>query len=974
MALATWWSFAWPVVGALVGVALGVGFVHILENFVEVPTISETTAVMIGLGVGIDYGLFVVGRAKDYMDDGQAPIEAAGHALGTIGRAVLTAGATVVVALVALLVFEVPAVSAMAYAVVVVVSSVVLSALTLQPAIVGLVGTRLATSRVPWARRRGADEPARPTVMRRWAEVVTRHATPFLAGALLVLLVLAIPVFKGDLRLGPLDNSLFPTDSTQYRAWDIESDQFGPGSTDPFLVVVQIPSGDTSAQAEVTTLIQDVQQADGVAAVTPPQVSSDDSLAVFEVIPTTGAQAEATADLVTRLRDDTLPQATDGTDLTALVTGKNAVFVDLDDRIADRLPMFIGLVVLVAVVILGAVFRSLAIPVKAAIFNILTILATYGVLVAFLTYGWGRSWIGIPNDIPVLSLLAPVFFAVLFGLSNDYEVYLVSRMHEEREAGADATEAVRAGLGGGGRIVIAAALIMVFVFASYMFQPGAAIEQFGFGMAVAILLDAFVTRMTALPAVMHLGGDRMWWPGRRRPAAERQPQRRPAPVASATEAARPVLDGCEATRPTKPPTGSLPTTRAGATLIEALSKCRHGRNVDESRRVVAVGAMVPRVHMDHTTPAAIVSAAASRTPATAGRTAEVTLVARWLELAAAGAPRIGIVHGEAGVGKSHLLRVAAGEAHARGFRVLRASAFEGTPALLPVLTALAPLIEDARRGRRPDLTAGEVDALDLLFRGGSGEARVTSPRAVDDPTGYLAAVDLLIGAEHGSAAVRRHRPGRRPRRRQRHPAGPRRVGRGGPGGGGPRPARHRLRDAWRWPPDGPQGSRTAPRRARVHPRPVGVPRRGGAERAPDVPGPRQSVPAPPAGDPLVHRREPAARSSAVGAPDRDGCGRRRRRARAAARPGRPQRRPPGARRRDRHPPRGAEPDVPRPAPGGVGARSHRRRRHARRGHRGRPRQRPRRAGGGERRRGLRRRHQPTTASTTHCCRPRSAVR
>ena len=534
IALATWWSFAWPVVGALIGVALGVGFVHILENFVEVPTISETTAVMIGLGVGIDYGLFVVGRAKDYVVAGEEPVEAAGHALGTIGRAVLTAGATVVVALVALLIFEVPAVTAMAYSVVLVVSAVVLSALTLQPAIVGLVGTRVATSRVPWARRSAADEPARPTTMRRWAELVTRHAAVFLAAAVLVLLVLAIPVFKGDLRLGPLDNSLFPTDSTQYRAWEVESQQFGPGSTDPFLVVVEIPSGDTSAQAEVTTLIQDVQQAKGVAAVTPPQVSDDDSLAVFEVIPTTGAQAEATADLVTRLRDDTLPQATEGTDLTALVTGKNAVFVDLDDRIADRLPQFIGLVVLVAVIILGAVFRSLAIPIKAAIFNILTILATYGVLVAFLTFGWGRSWIGIPNDIPILSLLAPVFFAVLFGLSNDYEVYLVSRMHEERDQGADATEAVRAGMGGGGRIVIAAALIMVFVFASYMFQPGAAIEQFGFGMAVAILLDAFVTRMTALPSAMHLGGDRMWWPGRRHHAQASRSRGEPRPAASGT--------------------------------------------------------------------------------------------------------------------------------------------------------------------------------------------------------------------------------------------------------------------------------------------------------------------------------------------------------------------------------------------------------------------------------------------------------
>ena len=182
-------------------------------------------------------------------------------------------------------------------------------------------------------------------------------------------------------------------------------------------------------------------------------------------------------------------------------------------RIAARLPLFIGLVVIVALVILGLAFKSVAIPLTAAAFNVITILATYGVLVAFLTYGWGRSWIGIPHDIPVLSLLAPVFFAVLFGLSNDYEVYLVSRMREEREQGADSSDAVRLGLGAGGRIVIAAALIMFFVFVSYVFQPGAPVKQFGFGMAIAILLDAFITRMTALPAVMRLGGDHMWWPG-----------------------------------------------------------------------------------------------------------------------------------------------------------------------------------------------------------------------------------------------------------------------------------------------------------------------------------------------------------------------------------------------------------------------------------------------------------------------------
>ncbi|MFO7281413.1 MAG: MMPL family transporter [Thermoanaerobacterales bacterium] len=516
VALATWWSFAWPVVGALAGVGLGVSLVRFLELAVDVPTISETAAVMIGLGVGIDYGLFVVGRAKDHVEAGEAPVAAAGRALDTVGRAVLTAGATVVVALGALLVFDVPAVTAMAYAVVVVVTAVVLAALTLQPAIIGAVGPRLARGRVPWSHR---ADPARRRPMRRWADLVTRVAPVALAGALVVLLVLAIPVFRGDLRLGPLDNSLYPTDSTQYRAWELQSEAFGPGSTDPFLVVVEIPSGDSSAQGQVTTLVQDVAKADGVATVTPPQVNSDGSVAAFEVIPTTDAQAEETAELVDRLRDDTIPNAVQGTGLTAEVAGRNAIFVDLDDRIGDRLPTFIGLVILVALVILGAVFRSLAIPIKAAVFDVVTILATYGVLVAFLTFGWGRSWVGIPQDLPVLSLLAPVFFAVLFGLSNDYEVYLVSRMHEEREGGADPAEAVRRGLGGGGRIVVAAALIMVFVFVSYVFQPGAAIKQFGFGMAAAIVLDAFVTRMIALPAAMRLGGDAMWWPGRRAGAA-----------------------------------------------------------------------------------------------------------------------------------------------------------------------------------------------------------------------------------------------------------------------------------------------------------------------------------------------------------------------------------------------------------------------------------------------------------------------
>lgn len=512
--LATWRSFAWPVVTALVGVGFGVGLIRILQSMIEVPSISETTAVMIGLGVGIDYGLFVIGRAKDYLDAGEDPAHAAGHAISTIGRAVLTAGATVVVALLALLVFHVPSVTAIAYSVVLVVTSVLLASITLSPAIVGAVGHRLATSHVPW--RRPERQLEGRTLTQRWANLVTRFAAWTLAAALIVLLVLAVPVLEGDLRLGPLDNSLFPTDSTQYRAWELQTDAFGAGSTDPFLVVVPIPTGDTQFQAQLTNLVQSVQQAEGVAAVTQPQTNQPPTMSVFQVIPATGAQSEATAQLVDRLRDDTFPTATADTQLDPQLTGRNAIFVDLDHRIADRLPIFIGLVVLIALLILGSVFRSVAIPITAAVFNVLTILATYGVLVAFFTYGWGRGAIGVPDDIPVLSLLAPVFFAVLFGLSNDYEVYLVSRMHEEREHGEIAGEAVRLGVGRGGHIVIAAALIMIFVFASYVFQPGAPVKQFGFGMAAAIVLDAFVTRMIALPASMHLGGDHMWWPGGRR--------------------------------------------------------------------------------------------------------------------------------------------------------------------------------------------------------------------------------------------------------------------------------------------------------------------------------------------------------------------------------------------------------------------------------------------------------------------------
>jgi RND superfamily putative drug exporter len=511
--LGTWTSFAWPVVGALVGIAVGIPLLRLLQAAVSVPAISATAGIMVGLGVGIDYGLFVVGRYKDYVEAGSDPQEAVGQALSTAGRAVLTAGATVIVALGALFVFDVPSVTAMAYAIVIFVVCVILAAVTLLPAVLAAVGGRIIRHRTPVALGVPEDEGRRRGI--RWVRFVTGRSAMAVAVGIIVLLALALPVFAGDFRLGPLDTSLYPEDSTQYKAWKLQSDAFGPGSPNPFLIVVQVPSDDTDADSQLATLQSDLGDADGVAFVSDPRDNSAGTLAVLQVIPTTDAQAEATAELVTRLRDDTIPKATDGTDLQVFVSGINAVFVDLDARILDRLPIFIGLVVLIALLILGAVFRSVLIPIKAAVLNLLVIGATYGVTVLVFTDGFGLSALGVPAEVPILSLLAPVIFAILFGLSNDYEVYLVTRTREELDSGASPPEAVDLGIGRGAHIVIAAAMIMVFVFASYILQPGTSVVQFGFAMTVAILLDALIARMLLLPALLHLGGRRMWWPGRR---------------------------------------------------------------------------------------------------------------------------------------------------------------------------------------------------------------------------------------------------------------------------------------------------------------------------------------------------------------------------------------------------------------------------------------------------------------------------
>ena len=503
-----------PIIAAIVGVGTGLAAIGLLANVLTVPSVAPAGAIMIGLGVGIDYSLFIVARYRGALTDGLSPVEAAGKTTATSGRAVVTAGSTVIVALLGLLVFEVPAVSTIAYAIAIVVVISIFSAVTLLPAVLGLVGRHIDWGRIPLFNRPGKEPRGR-----RWAAFVTRVPLASLAAGLVVLVVVAIPMF--GLQLGPSDATDTPDSATEHKAYNLISRGFGPGYNNPFLMVAELTGDQSADETALGTLLTTLQDTKGVALVNPPTVvpqmfNSSMNTAVFQLIATTDVKDEKTAELIDHLRDDVIPKATDGTGLSVLVGGTSAAYVDLDDRITDRLIVFIGLVILISFVILGTVFRSVAIPLKAGLFNLLVIGAAYGVLVAVFQWGWGLSALGIDRETPIISYLAPIIFAVLFGLSMDYEVYTVSRVDEEYSGGDDPRAAVVDGLGSAARMVVAAASIMFFVFAAFVINDNVVLKMFGLGLAVAILLDAFIARMVLLPSVLRLLGRAAWWPGKRR--------------------------------------------------------------------------------------------------------------------------------------------------------------------------------------------------------------------------------------------------------------------------------------------------------------------------------------------------------------------------------------------------------------------------------------------------------------------------
>ena len=494
-----------PILTALFGIGVGLAVVGLISHLTSVPDFATQLAAMIGLGVGIDYALFIVTRYRHGLHDGLDPETAVVTALDTAGRAVLFAGTTVVISLLGMLLIGIAFIGGLGVGAAGVVAVTMLASITLLPALLGFVGHNIDKLKLPGV---GKIRDPRTTVGYRWGHFLQRHPVPFVVLGLAVLITLAVPAFS--IRLGSSDESNSPTTQTTRRAYDLKAEGFGAGASGPLLLAAAIQG--PQDLAVLAQLADTISHTPGVAQATPPQPNTANNAAIIRVIPTTTSQDQRTVDLINSLRHDIIPTAVQGTDIQVHVGGVTASFDDIASKMQSRLPLFIGVVLALSFLLLLVVFRSLVVPIKAVIMNLLSIGAAYGVLVAVFQFGWGKNLIGVGRTGPIESFLPMMMFAILFGLSMDYEVFLLSRMKEEYDTnGHDNREAVANGLATTARVITAAAAIMVCVFGSFVAGDQRVIKEFGLGLAVAVFIDATVVRMILVPAAMELLGGANWW-------------------------------------------------------------------------------------------------------------------------------------------------------------------------------------------------------------------------------------------------------------------------------------------------------------------------------------------------------------------------------------------------------------------------------------------------------------------------------
>ncbi|MFN8040200.1 MAG: MMPL family transporter [Acidimicrobiales bacterium] len=540
-----------PISVAIAGVATGAGLITLLSHVMSVPEFATTIGAMIGLGVGIDYALFIVTRYREGLHKGMSPEVATGVAMDTAGRAVLFAGLTVVISLLGMLLIGLSFVSGLGIAAATTVLVTMIASTTLLPALLGFAQHRVEVTRwrgliaaglvavamlgaglkiqpltvalplavvviiagffVPALKRevpRKPPKPVRETVAYKWSRLIQARPWLFAISGVVLLVVLAAPVLS--LRLGFSDEGNFPAATDTKQAYDLVAEGFGPGFNGPFMIVTKVNGA--ADLAPLVKLSQSLATTPGVAQASPPIPNdpANPTAAIIQVVPTTSPQDAATEDLVHRLRTEVVPAAVQGTDVQPKVSGFVPIAIDFSSYLAGRMIAFFAVVLTLSFLLLMAVFRSVLVPLKAVIMNMLSLGAAYGISVAIFQWGWGGSILGI-SGAPIEPFIPMMMFAIVFGLSMDYEVFLLSRIKEEYDLTGDARTSVADGLAATARVITAAAAIMVVVFGSFLFEENRIVKLFGLGLAVAVLLDATIIRMLLVPATMELLGEKNWW-------------------------------------------------------------------------------------------------------------------------------------------------------------------------------------------------------------------------------------------------------------------------------------------------------------------------------------------------------------------------------------------------------------------------------------------------------------------------------
>ncbi|HEV7758102.1 MAG TPA: MMPL family transporter [Acidimicrobiales bacterium] len=515
-----------PIITAVFGIVTGISIVGLAVHLMDMPSFTASSVAMIGIGVGIDYALFIVTRYREGLQSGLDPERATVRAIDTAGRAVIFAGTTVIIAVLGMFTIGLAMIRGSATAIAIGVLMTMLASVTLLPAILGFVGRNIDRLGLPHRRRgEGAD---RRSIGYRWSRLIQRRPWPALVVATVVLVLLAAPVF--GIRLGFGDAGNRPTSDTTRQAYDLLSDGFGDGFNGPFLLAAETPGG-AGDRAVLDDLSARLNHTEGVRFATDPQPNEAGDAAIIQLFPTTSPQDQATEDLVHRLRDQVIPAAVDGSNVDVKVGGATPAVVDFSEYSAGRLPWFIGVVLVLSFLLLMVVFRSVLVPLKAVVMNLLSVGAAYGILVAVFQWGWGSGLLAVGREGPIDAWIPMSLFAVIFGLSMDYEVFLLSRIREDYDRSHDNpppdptrppmtaptssalanSEAVANGLAATARVITAAAAIMFCVFFSFVLGADRSLKMFGLGLAMAVLLDATIVRMVLVPATMELLGDRNWW-------------------------------------------------------------------------------------------------------------------------------------------------------------------------------------------------------------------------------------------------------------------------------------------------------------------------------------------------------------------------------------------------------------------------------------------------------------------------------